>query len=72
MSDPVDNEERRELAWIKAYMDIAGASETEARGVFMYMGCGKTPSGNGSASFDSGTEVHHSSENDVETLSLMR
>lgn len=28
-----------ETAWIKAYMDLAGVTESQARNVFMYVGC---------------------------------
>ena len=28
-----------ESAWIKAYMDLVGVTECQARSVFMYLGC---------------------------------
>jgi len=31
-------------AWIKAYMDLTGVTESEARSVFMYVGCKDTVS----------------------------
>jgi hypothetical protein len=28
-----------ETAWIKAYMDLSGVTESQARSVYMYVGC---------------------------------
>jgi len=28
-----------ETAWIKAYMDLSGVTESQARNVYMYLGC---------------------------------
>lgn len=28
-----------ETAWMKAYMDLSGVTESQARNVYMYVGC---------------------------------
>ena len=38
------NGETDQSAWIKAYMDLTGVTESEARSVFMYVGCKDTVS----------------------------
>jgi hypothetical protein len=33
------NGEIDEASWIKTYMELSGATESQARSVFMYVGC---------------------------------
>lgn len=38
------NGEIDQAAWVRAYMDLTGVTESEARSVFMYLGCKDTVS----------------------------
>lgn len=44
------NGEIDQTAWMKAYMDITGVTESEARSVYMYVGCNDTVSTEGECS----------------------
>ncbi len=43
--EEVEHADREESAWVRSYMDLTGASELQARDVFMYVHCRENSAG---------------------------
>src|SRR5581483_7264418 len=42
MNTRANSGESKEMSWIKSYMDLTGVTESQARSVYMHVGCRET------------------------------